>query len=361
MRSRVRVVPPGLTGTNPNLDVNGNVRDEVTVSGGDVRLDATADIRGSVELETTDPWPEDSSGLLTPYGNEVFVERGVVFGNGSVEWVSLGYFRISDVEQDDAPDGPLRITAHDRMSNVVDSKLEAPRQYAAGVQVAAVFADLVGDLYPGVPIVFDFDATAATFSTSHVAEEDRYAFLKAIADSFGKIMFWDYQGILQVQTAPDPTMPVWGVTHGEKGVLVRAARSLSRQDAFNAVVASGEVAGEKPPVRAVVYDTNPQSPTYWGGPFGKVPYKMTSSMIQTNDQANAAALAKLTRSLGVPYGIDFQAVPNPALEPLDPVKVSYANKPEEIHVVETLTIPLAAESAMDGTTRKQVWGGVSGA
>lgn len=360
MSSRVRVVPPGLTGTNPNLDVNGNVQNEVLVAGGDVKLDATADIRGSLDMETTDPWPASASDLLTPYGNELFVERGIVFGSGAAAWVSLGYFRISDIEQEDAPDGPLHIVAHDRMAGIVDSKLEAPRQYTSGTSVQAVFTELIGEIYPTAVIQYDFSAATTLFSASHVAEEDRYAFLKAIVDSLGKVMFWDYQGRLQVATAPDPSLPVLDINHGRGGILVRMSRSLSRQDAFNAVIATGEAAGEAPPVRGVAYDTNPRSPTYWFGPFGKVPFKMSSSFITTPDQARVAAEATLARSIGVPYSADFQSVVCAALEPLDPIRVSHSDKEAgDFHVVETLTIPLDAETAMSGTTRQQIWGGAN--
>lgn len=360
MRSRARVVPPGLTGTNPNLDDDGKVQNEIAIAGGDVKLDATADIRGSLDMETTDPWPANASGLLTPYGNELFVERGIVFGSGTVEWVSLGYFRLSDIDQDDAPDGPIHIVGHDRMAGIVDSKLEAPRQYAAGTSVQQVFDELVGEVYPGVPVQFDFDASTALFAASHVAEEDRYKFLKDIADSYGKIFYWDYQGRPQVVTAPDPTTPVLDINHGRGGILVKMARSLSRRVAFNAVVATGEAAGEAPPVRAVAYDKNPNSPTYWFGPFGKVPYKMSSSFITTEEQARFAAEQKLARSIGVPYSADFQSVVCAALEPLDPIHLSNSDKEAGgYHVVETLTIPLDAETAMTGTTRQQIWGGAN--
>ena len=358
MASRVRVVPPGLTGTNPNLDDDGNVQNEITIAGGDVKLDATADIRGSLDMETTDPWPTGASDLLTPYGNEIFVERGIIFGSGAVQWVSLGYFRIDDVEQEDAPDGPIHIVGKDRMAGIVDGDLEAPRQYTSGTSVQTVFTELVGEIYPGAVIQYDFDASTTLFTASHVAEEDRYAFLKAIVDSLGKVMYWDYQGRLQVVTAPDPTLPVLDINHGRGGILVQLSRSLSRQDAFNAVIAIGEAAGEAPPVRGVAYDTNPKSPTYWFGPFGKVPVKFSSSFITTPDQARVAAEAKLARSIGVPYSADFQSVVCAALEPLDPIRVSHSDKePGDYHVVETLTIPLDAETAMTGTTRQQIWGG----
>ena len=357
MNARVRVVPPGLTGTNPNLDVDGKIQDEIFIQSGDVKLDAAAEIRSTLDMTTLFEWPEDADGLLTPYGNELFVERGVKFGDGSTEWVSQGYFRMYSVEQDEAPDGEIAIMGRDRMSGIIDFKPVKPRSFSAGASVEFVFEELVTEVYPTAEIEFDFAASSTTFPTSHLMDDDRYGFLKDIVDSLGKIMYWDYAGRLQVKTAPNPTVSVFDVTHGRDGVLVKLSRSLDREGVYNAVVATGEAPGEGDPVRAVAYDLNPDSPTYWEGPFGKVPFEMSSTFITTNDQAATAARAKLQRVLGLPYSADFQAVPNAALEPLDPIRISYSGKrPAEVHVVDTLTVPLVATEPMSGTTRKQIIG-----
>jgi Domain of unknown function (DUF5047) len=350
MNARARVCAPGQTGTNPLGVV-------IDITSGDVKLDATADIRGTLDMTTMHHWPTSSSDLLTPYGNEIFVERGVIYGGGSTEWVSQGYYRMYSVDQDDPPDGPIVIAGRDRMSGIIDAKRESPIQFADGTSVAAVFTLLVGEVYPGATIVYDFDATLVLFTTSHILDNDRYQFLKDIVDSLGKVMYWDYAGILQVRSAPDPAAPVFSVNHGAGGVLVSMARSLNREGGFNAVVATGEQAGEQPPVRGVAYDLNPSSPTYFNGPFGKVIYQMNSTFITTANQATVAAQAMLARSLGVPYTVDFSMVPHAGLEPLDPISVSYSDRvAAEGHVIETLTIPLTAEEAMTGTTRQQVWG-----
>ena len=96
MCARARVCPPGQTGVDPDGV-------DIPILAGQVEQDATADVRATVDL-TTDgsAWTAEVGDLLTPYGNELFVERGIVFGNGDREWVSQGYFRIDSVEQDDA-------------------------------------------------------------------------------------------------------------------------------------------------------------------------------------------------------------------------------------------------------------------
>lgn len=353
MASRARIVAPGQTGVTPTGL-------EIPIISGDVKLDSTADIRSTLDLTTSDhDWQAALDDALTPYGNEIFIERGVVYGDGSTEWVSQGYFRIYDVDQDAAPKGSLAITGKDRMSGIIDARPLAPMQFGSGASVSSVFSYLVTEVYPGAVIVYDFDAGSTLFTASHSLEDDRYGFLKDIADSLGKVLYWDYAGKLQVRTAPSATQSVFEVTHGPGGVVTKVSRSLSRSGVYNAIVASGEPVGEAAPVRAVSLDLNPASPTYWNGPFGKVPKFYSSTFLTTVAQCQTAADAMLARQLGVPYSVDFSAVPNPALEPLDPVTVSYSNdQAPEVHVIESLTVPLDSAGVMTATTKQQILGGV---
>lgn len=347
MCARARIVAPGQTGVDPDGV-------EIPIESGTVVQDASADIRSTADLTTVWEWPRGVDGLLAPYGNEVFVERGIIFGNGSREWVSQGYFRLYDTAQRAVPRGEIRLDARDRMSGIIDARLETPIQFATGTTIADAFDFLVGAVYPGLPIVFDFDAASIAFASSHIAEEDRYGFLLDVCRAQGKVMYFDYAGQLQVRTAPDPTAPVFDVNHGTGGVLVDMSRAISRDGVFNAVVAAGETPGDIAPVRAIARDENPQSATYYYGPFGKVPRFYSSPFITTSEQCRSAASAMLVRSLGLPYNVDFSAVPNPALEPLDPVRVSYDdhNHPE-VHVIEKLRTPLTASGVMTATTREQ--------
>lgn len=434
MCAQVKVVTGFPTGTDP-------VGTEIPILGGDVQLDSTADIRSTLDMTTTGEWwPELPTDLLAPYGNELFVRRGIVYGSGDQEWVSQGYFRIDTVDQDDAPKGgALKVSGSDRMAGIVDAKLTSPIQFLPGASVQSVFETLVLEVYPTATIEYDFDAATTTFPTSHIAEKERYEFLRDIVNSLGKVMHWDYRGILVVQDAPTPSgritgratavgsaltteyiivtdadaadievddtirlrhsngllkentaftvvsmdstggftnvhyMPpskvgtvtgdkleayippdVFDVNHGKDGVLVTMSRSRNRSGVFNAVVATGEAPGDQAAVRAVAKDVDAASPTYWYGPFGKVPTFFGSSLIVTSGQASAAAAAMLARNLGLPYNVDFSMVPNPALEPLDIVRVSYRDTAQvEMHVLEQITIPLVAEEAMTATTRER--------
>lgn len=354
MFARAKVIETFQTGTQPTGT-------EITILDGDAKFDAGADVRGSVRLRTDGlgagglgAFTRDPTGLLTPYGNELFVERGVKYGNGVTETVSLGYFKIYSVDQDEAPRGPLDLVGLDRMAGIRDARLVAPVAFSAGTSVEVIFETLVGEVYPTATIEFDFNAAGTFIQTNQVADEERYEFLRDLARSRGKIMFWDYRGVLRVEDAPDPTEPVFTVNHGRDGVLVELSRSLDREGVYNAVVALGEQpSNDVPPVRAVARDVSLTSPTYWDGKFGKVPRFYSSPFITTTAQAQSAAEKILQRAIGLPYSVDLRAVPNPALEPLDPVAITSSDAEQvTVHVLETLTIPLTVDAPLVATTRE---------
>lgn len=363
MRSRARVVDPGQTGTDPAGTeipiINGDVKSTAKVSGG---LEVKgASIRSSLSLETDGKgmWPAAASDLLAPYGNEIYVERGIFFGNGTVEWVGLGYFRINTPEQENPPDGPIRIQATDRMSGIIDARLVRPRQYAITTTLGTIVNDLVTEVYPSAVIDWDDNTDQSQLGRSLVVEKDRFKFLADLLTAAGKIFYWDYRGHFTIKDVPDPTETVYDVNAGANGVLINMSRDLSRDGVYNAVVASGEGADTEPPVTAVVVDDNPDSPTYWEGSFGKVPRFYYSPFVTSQTQVQSAAEAILRQSLGIPYNVSFGTVPNPALEALDSVQVIYPRTSgshsmrTETHLIERLLVPLVPDWPMEAQTREQ--------
>jgi hypothetical protein len=341
------VVTAGQTGTAPTGT-------EIAIFSGDVQINAKASVRSTLSLSTdgTEMFPTAASDLLTPYGNEVFVRRGVEFGGGAVEWVSLGYFRINNVEQEEAPNGPIRISAQDRMAGIVEARLLQPIQFPATDTYGDVMDQLVTEVYSWATIEWDGIEDTNPIGRALIAEEDRFKFLDDLVTSLGMIWYWDHRGVLVVKYAPDADTPVWTVNAGANGVLVQLSRELSREGVYNAVVATGEALDTTTPPRGVAVDDNPDSPTYWNGDFGKVPRFYSSPFITTDAQAATAAEAILRQNLGLPYSVDFKQIVNAALEPYDPVSVQYANR-TEIHVIETLTVPLLVTVAQSATTREQ--------
>jgi len=342
---RARVVAAGQSGTNPTGE-------EIPVLSGTVELDATADIRGTLTLTTEGRWPTASDPLLLPYGNEVFVERGVYVG-GEVEWCPLGYYRINGPDQDDAPDGPIVLECSDRMATIRDSRLTSPRALPSSMTYGAAVEDLILDVYPSAVIEWDDATVNQPLGRTVMLEQDRLRGLQDLVAGVGKLMWWDHRGVLVIKDPPSISTPVAAIRHGDGGVLVNLSRQLSREGAYNAVVAEGESASTDNPVRVVRINNDPNSPTYWFGSFGKIPRFYSSPLITNATQARKAADTLLLKSLGLPYTVDFQMVPNPALEPWDPVTITYSDAPAETHVLQRVTIPLTAVEGMTADTREQ--------
>jgi hypothetical protein len=358
MVARARLCTPGQEGVNPGpIAANGEPEFPLAIVDGDVQLDPSAEIRATLDLRTAASWPTGSDGLLTPYGNaEVFVERGIARGDGSREWVGLGYYRIDGMEQSDAPAGVVDLRGSDRMAAIIDARLAAPRPYDASQTKRFIIEELVHDVYPDATVTISgFDPDVA-IGSNQIVDRERYDFLNEIAKAHACTMFFDYDGSFVMQPVPDPTTakPVWTISHGKHGVLIRLSRTLSRESVFNAVVANGEQVSDTEPVHGAAYDLAANSPTRWDGPFGQVPRFFSSSFLLTPEQCVEAATAMLARTLGLPYTISFEQVPNPALEPLDVVDVRYSDSVgTERHVLDKLTIPLVARRTMTGTTRVQ--------
>lgn len=344
---RVRAVTEYQTGIDPDGY-------ELQVIRGDVVLDSSADIRGTVDItvDGTDLFTPRYNGLLTPYGNELFVERGIVYGSGTREMVSQGYYKIYSVVQSGEPDSPIRMTGRDRMSGIIDARMLTPVQFLAGTSVEDIFNELVTEVFPLVTIEFDYDAASDTINRDQIADEDRYAFLLELTRARGKVMYWDYAGKLQVKTAPSSDDIVFEVNAGHNGVLVTLDRELTREGVYNAVVATGQAPDSLEPVRAVVVDMNVNSPTFWDGKFGRVPRYFFSTFLTTEAQCDSAARSILERSVGLPYNVDFSMVPHPALEPLDPIRVTHEDGYED-HVLERVVIPLDVQDPMEGRTRQK--------
>lgn len=319
---------------------------------GDVELDATADIRGAGSVTLAEPWPTARNTALAPYGSELFLARGIDLGGAGVLWAPLGYYRISEIEQDDAAKGPVALTLEDRMSTIIDSRFLSPRQWLQGTTVGEIVDEVVLEIYPDATIEYDDDSNLSQLGRSLIVEESRFEALTTLATGLGKIVYWNGEGKLVFETIPDETTPIWTVNAGIGGVLVEAKRSLSRDGVYNAVVVTGEGADELAPVRAVAYDAQESSPTFFGGPFGRVPRFYSSPFITTQSQAAGAAVSLLRQSLGAPYDVGASAVPNPALKPYDVIRVVYNDGTRELHIVEKVTIPLVNDAALDIATRQ---------
>lgn len=333
----------------------------IEVIDGDVTANSTNTVRATTQLTTKQAWPTHESDLLAPYGQEIYLERGLQYGNGQRELVGLGYFRIDTPEQDNAPEGPVTISGQDRMAGIVDARFLAPRQFGATMTRGQLVNVLILEVYPTATIEWDDTGLRdGTIGRTVIEEIDRAKCLTDFVTSLGKIGYWDYRGVYVIKTAPDVTGPVlWTIDAADNGVLVRMSRSLTREGVYNAVVATGEAGDTTPPARGVAVNLDPDSPTYYLGAFGPVPQFFSSPFLTTNSQAAQAARQLLRAKLGVPYSVKASSIVNPAVEPYDVLGVAYPRTSRnrtlttEKHVIDQVKIPLTVTGPMELETREQ--------
>jgi hypothetical protein len=369
---------------------------------GTLTLDGTADERGRVELEIAPYWPDAGQDLagsagsfatttsttrpgqpvwpatgpstyLSPYGNIMLVEAGVEFGSGSVEYVQLGWYRIDEMEQEDQPNGPIRITCRDLMSFLIDSRMVYEQSFPSGTTMQAIFEALVLEdpvyNWRGMPLGFttadlDLNPTfaALTLDAPHTTDGERFAFLDDLVRSRGYIWYWDQFGHCKVTTPPDPAVPVAEITAGQDGTLLAAGRRLTREGAYSIVRADSADLSATVQVRYVAYNnegietiTGPHSPTN-AYIYGFVPLYYASPFITNDAQAGSAALSRYDAVKGIPYQRDLTMVPNFALEPYDPVRVWPFGMDDqstgEIHILEKLSFDLVGSGPAQVSTKE---------
>ncbi len=345
--ARATVCSTFQTGVNP-------VGTVVPIIDGVVTLDGKAATRSTVDVTISAAWPIFITSDLAPYGNEIYVECGIQYTDDLVEYVGLGYHRIQTPEQDIPSNSPIRVTAVDRMQAIQEARLLTPLQFLSGTTFGVVVDTLILDVYPEAVIEWDDATELTTLTRDVIVEDDRYAFLNDAITSRGKIWYWDHRGVLVIKDVPDPVTPSIEINHAAHGTLVGMRRVLTRDETYNAVVATGEGSDDAEPVMAVVIDDDELSPTYFYGRFGQVPMFYSSPFLGTVEACESAARSVLQRIIGLTYSVNIETAPNPALEPYDVASIKFSHREApQTHVLDTIAIPLIGSGAWSATTREQ--------
>jgi hypothetical protein len=197
---------------------------------------------------------------------------------------------------------------------------------------------------------------------AYEGDEDRWSMADSISNGLGGEIYFDVFGQAHCRPPPvitpdtDINQSVWTVAADQgdnSGVLISAARSISRSGVYNAVIVNGSAPKEGDPVpSAVVYDLDPRSKTYWNGPFGKKTLRISNSNLTTAGMCQISAKSTLRNVLGLSRSVSFTSLCNPALEAGDIIKVIYSDNTIELHLIDSVSIPLGSGSSkMTAQTR----------
>lgn len=329
-------------------------------SAGSVTCDPGSQVRRQASI-TTDVglWDLDPRSVLSIAGTEIQVHFGIVLpGRSSVpvadrtEWIPLirGVLAKSARERPIPTDGSMPLTLYDRALRVAEDRLTAPTQTLSGALATSEIRRLIQRTYPGVVVT---DRTGST-TIAPVLDIERDVWadgIEKLADSIGAEVFADPLGEFVIRPQPAPTdNPVWVVASGERGILVGRSDEQSREPVYNGVVARGERTDGTAPVSAVVWDTDPTSPTYYAGTFGRKPRFYSSPLLTTVAQCQTAATALLNRTRGAQATVTLRAIVNPALDSGD-VITAIDEGLRQTHMLGKVTVPFAPNSDQPLETR----------
>ncbi|BBA99284.1 hypothetical protein RVR_5834 [Actinacidiphila reveromycinica] len=322
---------------------DGTVQD-LDHTGGSVTVDRSATSRRtcSVTLADTSLIPRTAADKLSVYGSQLRIFRGIGYPDGTVEMAPIGAFRVEEVSGD-VDVGPVTITGSSMEAQVADAPFTAPTtvQSAATTAVGGI-STLIHAVLPSAVIISR--ATDATVGTMTWDQQDsRWDACRTLATAIGAEVYTDAAGQFIIAALPDLSGPsvVWEVAAGEGGALVSADRGMARSGVYNSVTAYGEnTTDDTAAVSATVEDTDPTSPTYVNGPFGRVPTFYSSATLTTTALCTAAATQLLKTSLKPNASADITSLPNPLLEPGDVIRVVYLDGTRELHQIASFEISL---------------------
>jgi hypothetical protein len=326
---------------------------------GSVGNDFNADTRRQLNCTLVDPFQRISP-FVDIYGQELRIYRGLVYPYGGTELWPLGTFGLTDVQKIKEPALTLKVRGMDRSQAIRAQKLTDSYSIPAGTNYGTAIQTLLRSIIPWLPFSPASFATLTSTTTPLVVlseGDDPWAQAVKLAASIGMDLYHDPMGVCTMRPVPSvATSPVaWAFIEGQANTAVTMGARGVASEAFSGVLVTAETASiptGTPIPRSLKWDTDPSSPTYYLGAFGKRVKPIRSPLVQTQAQADAMAAGELRLVAGAAKRVEFTAVPNPALEPGDVIHLA-SSVIDELHVLENFVIPLKVEELMNAGSRKR--------
>lgn len=326
----------------------------LTVSSGSVSLDSRRNITRTCELELL---PDDTYTLnalydlvMTP-SVELSVYRGLMV-NGSPEYVPLGVFSTDTAR---TSTDSISWSGSDRSKKIQRARLTDTYAIASGTLLANAATALLQSRWSQVETDFSNISETINAPITYEAGEssDPWAQLRSLFAEYGYDLHFNGAGVAVATVIPDPATvaAAFDFGTGETNLVLDGEISGTFEGVYNGVVVTGEGSNVDTPVQAVVWDTDPSSPTYYLSGFGLAPKFYSSPLLTTVDMCTTAANTILSKGKGRSEQLSVASVVNPSLEPLD-VVTAVLNDNIVRFVIDQITIPLRASDGMSLTARQ---------
>jgi Domain of unknown function (DUF5047) len=312
--------------------------------------------------------PRDVNDLLVPSGRQIRLYRGIMFndrlvsGAADVEYVPIGTFRFT-VAEVDFPMVSLS-TADDRSWIISGEKTPFILAVTPNTNVIDVITQLIQTAYPGCPMNFPVTNELSNGMTFD-AEADPWEICQKLAANLGYRLYFDPMGVATMRPEPNESdPPVWSYDDLDpSNIGLPGVKRTWTGEGFNGVIVVAENSDLPAPIMAFALDNDPNSPTQWGGPFGKryAPF-IRDETIGSLAQAQWRADVELRSRIGFMQSIDVPTLPNPAYEVGDVIRVSYARPDltddpviaEQFCIVDSFSVPLVGNQQTLQTRARRI-------
>ncbi|MFJ2535851.1 hypothetical protein [Microbacterium maritypicum] len=271
---------------------------------------------------------------LARYGQKVDVTiRVTSVITGQVWDTRIGRYQIKNWDDDD--DGLISVKGESLLAKPRDDGLLVP------TSPTGTFKSEARRLAPaGMGVSFDAGLVDRAVPSAMSWSEDRLKAFKEIADAWPALLRIDPWGQIRfaspLQTIP---IPVHTLKDGEGGTLITMPTQDSRDDVPN-LVAVSTGSSSSADVQAIAAITS--GPMSINGDYGIVTKKWSSSAIENNAQALAAAQADLVNSSRPAQTVPVRIAPDPRIEYDDPIEVKRGDDTPLWGWVVARDIPLTA-------------------
>ena len=212
--------------------------------------------------------PATALDLLTPFGNELRLYRGIQLSTGP-EYIPLGVFGISEsVIEDGGGNFTIAIQAYDRARKVARQKFTDDYVIASGTNYATAIRTVISSRMPATQQYNFINTVRATPLLRFNTGDDPWEKATAMAQSIGAVLYFDPSGICVLTPEPDSATrnEVYTYAEGVTATLLSVNKKNDDERTYNHIIVAGEVPGFAP-VRAEAKDIVTTSPTYVGDPL----------------------------------------------------------------------------------------------
>jgi hypothetical protein len=324
----------------------------------------------AIDASTTYLVPGVNSGDLFPDGGELFLQKGLVYPDGTTQLQPLGRFLIETPKVTRAVNGAgslvIDLSGTDRSGTVARSLFTQP--YATDGE-STVDVAIMAILNMQVPQLTAFAFAASSLVppvATYAVGDEPWTACQALAALDSKELFFDQSvnAVCILRDLPDATVAPIAATYNAdlSSIITMNTRGLTNVGVPNVIVAQSQGSGVSSPLQAMWFDNNPLSPTYYGVAGPPVPpigtYPTTVAVITVSGITDFPALQAMANTAGAAQQGRFETCDtyirdDPARDASDVVTI---NDPvlnmEANFVLDSLVVQMGYSTAMEIVGRR---------